>query len=170
MNNSAFYITTNEVPEFGDDDEYVKRRIAVFKTKSLPQYTSGADCWMFDHAMDCISWLANKIKEHRDHEDLWYDTGKPANQCIIENESGLRFFRCRRCAEGYDGRFKSKCNNRSEMVQSTNAIHNSFNLEVKRQRLATKRKAIKSVVLSHAQYLSQTKWNSRLNWNNRSAH
>ena len=32
MNN----LTTNEVPEFGDDNENVKRRIAVFKTESFP--------------------------------------------------------------------------------------------------------------------------------------
>ena len=39
MNNSLFYITTNEVPDFGDDDQNVKYRIVVFKTKSLCQYT-----------------------------------------------------------------------------------------------------------------------------------
>ena len=61
MNNSPFYITSNEVPDFGDDDENVKRRIAIFRMKCLPQYTSGADRSMFDHAMDCISWLANEI-------------------------------------------------------------------------------------------------------------
>ena len=74
MNNSPFYITPNEVPDFGDDDENVKRRIAIFRTKSLPQYTSGADRWMFDHAMECISWLANKavvrnaarVRHHRE--------------------------------------------------------------------------------------------------------
>ena len=113
MNNSPFYITVNEVPEFGDDDENVKRPIAVFKTKSLPQYTSSADRWVFDHAMDCISWLANEITEHRDHidnEDLWYETGNAANQCIIENESGLRFFDVEAVrGEGHNGRFKSKC-------------------------------------------------------------
>ena len=57
MNNSPFYITSNAVPDFSDDDENVKRRIAIFRTKSLPHYTSGADRWMFDHAMDCISRL-----------------------------------------------------------------------------------------------------------------
>ena len=91
---------------------------------------------MFDHAMDCISSLANEITEHRDHiddEDLWYETGNTANQCIIENESGLRFFDVDAVAGlGW-----------SEMAQSTHAIHDSFNLEVKRQRLATKRKSHK---------------------------
>ena len=128
--------------------------------ESLPQYTSGADRWMFDHAMDCISWLANEITEHRDHiddEDLWYETGNAANQCIIENESGLRFFDVEAVARVTMDDLKASMNNRSEMVQSTNAIHDSFNVEVRRQRS------------SHAQHLSWTKWNNRLSWNNRSA-
>ena len=98
---------------------------------------------MFDHAMDCISWLANEITENRDHiddEDLWYKTGNAANQCIIENKSGLQFFDVDAVARVTIDDLKANANNRSEMVQSTNAINDSFNVEVKRQRLATKRK------------------------------
>ena len=39
-NNSPFYITTNHVPDFGNEDENVKRRIAIFNT-SLPEAISG---------------------------------------------------------------------------------------------------------------------------------
>ena len=98
---------------------------------------------MFDHAMDCISWLANEIKEHRNHvgdEDLWYERGNAASECIIENESGLRFFDVEAVARVTMDDLKANANNRSEMVQFTNAMHGSFNLEVKRQRLATKRR------------------------------
>ena len=32
LNNSPYYITANEVPDFGDDDENVRRRIQIFNT------------------------------------------------------------------------------------------------------------------------------------------
>jgi hypothetical protein len=69
MTNSPFYITTNEVPNFGEDDENVKRRIVVFNTTSLPTTTPGADCWMYTNAIHCIAWLANKITTFRRHVD-----------------------------------------------------------------------------------------------------
>ena len=46
MNNSPFYITTNEVPDFRDEDDNVKRRIAIFKTATLPTTIKGADKWI----------------------------------------------------------------------------------------------------------------------------
>ena len=42
-NNSPFYITTNNVPDFGDEDDNVKRRIQVLQTTSLPNPISGID-------------------------------------------------------------------------------------------------------------------------------
>ena len=36
VNNSAFYITTNNVPNFGrDQDANVKRRLKIFETQSM---------------------------------------------------------------------------------------------------------------------------------------
>jgi hypothetical protein len=57
-NNSPFYITTNYVPDFGSEDENVKRRIVVYNTSSLPSINTGIDRWIYDHAMDCIAWIA----------------------------------------------------------------------------------------------------------------
>ena len=135
MNNSPFYITSNEVPDFGDDDENVKRRIAIFRTKSLPHYTSGADRWMFDHAMDCISWLENEITRLRHHipaEELWYETQYRSG--IIENENNaLRLFDVDIVARVTMDELKGKSKDQSGVVESTDAIHESFHLEVRRR-------------------------------------
>ena len=53
-NNSPFYITTNSVPDFGEESENVERRISVFRTQALPITTAGMDKWMFDNAMDLL--------------------------------------------------------------------------------------------------------------------
>ena len=42
-NNSPFYITTNSVPDFGEESENVERRISVFRTQALPVTTAGMD-------------------------------------------------------------------------------------------------------------------------------
>eukprot|EP00112_Aurelia_sp_Birch-Aquarium-sp1_P010315 Seg2209.2 transcript_id=Seg2209.2/GoldUCD/mRNA.D3Y31 product="hypothetical protein" protein_id=Seg2209.2/GoldUCD/D3Y31 len=48
---SPFYITTNEVPYFGVDDENVKRRVKIFETKSLPKCKTNVDRWTRENAM-----------------------------------------------------------------------------------------------------------------------
>ena len=54
INNSPFYITTNDVPNFGNEDENVKRWIIAFETKSLPETRPGIDKWLCKNAMHCI--------------------------------------------------------------------------------------------------------------------
>ena len=62
FNNCPFYITTNEVPDFGQgEQEKVLRRVAIYATQSLPQVNIGADKWIFDNAMDCVAWMAEQI-------------------------------------------------------------------------------------------------------------
>ena len=70
--NIPFYIATNQLA--GDDDIY--RKTQVFRTRSLPSPTPGADRWIFDHAMDCIAWMANVINENVqliEQEERWYE-------------------------------------------------------------------------------------------------
>ena len=145
MNNSPFYITSNEVPYFGDDDENVKRQIAIFRTKSLPQYTSSANRWMFDHAMDCISWLANEITRLPHHipaEELWYETQHGSG--IIKNENNAtRLFHVDAVARVTMDELKGRSKDQSDVVQSTDTIHKSFHLEATRHRLSRKRQAHK---------------------------
>ena len=65
INKSPFYITTNDVPKFGNEDENVKRRIIVFETKSLPETRPRIDKCLCKNAMDCIVWTAEEIEHHR---------------------------------------------------------------------------------------------------------
>jgi hypothetical protein len=61
LNNSPFYITTNNLPNFGKEEyDNVKRRIEIFTTMSLPQTLPGIDKWIYDHEMDSIAWIAEK--------------------------------------------------------------------------------------------------------------
>ena len=77
FNNSHFYITTNQVPDFGEDEqENVLRRIIVYKTQSLPEVNIGADKWIFDNAMDCVAWMAEQINQNLpnvDANERWYE-------------------------------------------------------------------------------------------------
>ena len=94
MNNSPFYITANKVQHFGDDNDNVKRRIEVFETRSLPHCIPGVDHWMYDHAMDCVSWLANKITTNHEQinpDELWYEPTHNDLQMINVNE-GFKLF------------------------------------------------------------------------------
>ena len=63
-NRCSFYITTNEVPYFGNDEENVQRRIRVFRTKLLESCLTNVDRWIRDNPMDCIVWIAQEIEEN----------------------------------------------------------------------------------------------------------
>ena len=89
-NNSPFYITTNDVPNFRKEDESIKRRIRIFHTTSLPNTIPGIDSWIFDHAMDCIVWTAEEIHQHRDlicHEEFWYENCENALVASVDGAS-----------------------------------------------------------------------------------
>jgi hypothetical protein len=94
LNNSPYYITTNEVPDFGKDDENVKRRIAIFTTTSLPRTRTGIDRWIYDHAMDCVAWIANEINNNRHllpQDELWYEQTQTLTFTISAKEGESLF-------------------------------------------------------------------------------
>ena len=77
INNSAFYITTNNVPNFGEDeDANVKRRLKMFETRSMPNPDSKIEPWYRQNSMHCIAWAAKEITQHRNlvnRDELWYE-------------------------------------------------------------------------------------------------
>ena len=95
LNNSPYYITTNNLPTFGkEEDENVQRRIEVFRTKSLPQTLPGIDRWIYDHGMDCIAWIASEIDKYRDQIDpneLWYEPNNLGPLTMLPNEGQSLF-------------------------------------------------------------------------------
>ena len=65
INNSPlFYITTNDVHNFGNEDENIKGRIIAFETKSLPETRPGIDKWLCKNAMNCIVRTAEETEHH----------------------------------------------------------------------------------------------------------
>ena len=61
-NRIPFYITTNELSYFGNDDVNLKRRVRVFTTKSLDSCETNVDRWIKDNPVDCIVWCAEEIE------------------------------------------------------------------------------------------------------------
>lgn len=135
MNNSPYYITTNLVPDFGREDENVKRRIAVFTTTSLPKTLAGVDRWIFDHALDCVVWMAEEITANHgmiDADELWYEGNSlPAN--IIDNNQGAKLYQSNRMQSVTNTDLQHGF--RSTAVES-NPIDESFEVEYTRRRLA----------------------------------
>ena len=138
---SPFYITTNNVPDFGTENENVERCIHLFTTSSLPTPTSGIDQWLFDNAMHCIAWMADEINSHRSlipPAELWYEDDDNVNKMVPSQNIAVQW-------------------KRSEIVQITEAdldperqdqntrlsddtIHSGFIAEAKSRRLARKRR------------------------------
>ena len=101
INNSSFYITTNNVPNFGkDEDANVKRRLKIFKTKSMQNPNSKIESWYHQNSMHCIAWTADEITRHRyliDKDELWYedvtdDRGEAEAIADLANGDGAAFF------------------------------------------------------------------------------
>ena len=78
-NNSAFYITTNHVPHFGEDENaIVKCRLKIFETQSMAKSDSKVEPWCRQkrHALYCLAWAAMQITQHRhlvEKDELWYE-------------------------------------------------------------------------------------------------
>ena len=90
---APFYITTNDVPYFGEDDENVRRRIRVFNTKSIKDDKSikNVDQWCDVHAMDCIVWTANELDENIDivdKDERWCENAPPVEKDRYERRAG----------------------------------------------------------------------------------
>ena len=129
MNNSPFYITTNEVPDFGDDDDNVNRRIAIFETTTLPTTIKGADKWIYDNAMDCLVWLANEVsslRTHIDADELWYESTCGWEEMTIPNNQGTKLFDAVAIARITNENLDDA--NTPELVKLTSVVHESVTL------------------------------------------
>ena len=71
-----FYIATNRLTNYGDENHRIYKRCSVYQTKALPSPTPGAYQWIYDHAMDCVAWMADMINNYIDlieQEERWYE-------------------------------------------------------------------------------------------------
>ena len=91
-NRCPFYITTNKVPHFGNDEENVQRRIRVFKTKSAESCLTNVDRWIMDNPMDCIVWITQEIEENIelvDVDERWYEGNPHVGNDVAVTERGI---------------------------------------------------------------------------------
>ena len=82
-NNAGIYLTCNSLPDFGDDQQHILKRLAVFETKSLENPALEAPQWIEDHAMECLVWLINEINRNSEHlqvEERFYE--KKHDECV----------------------------------------------------------------------------------------
>ena len=94
VNKAPFYITTNDLPKFGSEDENVKRRVEVFETKAMSSTLSNVNDWLRRNCMDCIVWLANEINrllQYLDEEDRWFESFEADDKEDFVNGSGKVF-------------------------------------------------------------------------------
>ena len=140
LNNSPYYITSNNVPDFGDEDENVGRRIQIFRTKSLPSTTTGMDKWVCDNAMHCIAWIAEELAQNHQHitsEELWYEQSDPQDLTVSGNQ-GMSLFRVDHLLQigPADLRNDEDTNNDSDVLRT---IHDRFAQERQAQRFHRRR-------------------------------
>lgn len=90
FNEFPFFFTANEEPTFGVEDVNVKRRLKIFRTKSLPSTDIEANRFLRKNPMDCIAWCALKITELRhliEQEELFYEENyESENKKLNERE------------------------------------------------------------------------------------
>ena len=78
----------------GDEDENVRRRIDIFTTKYLPRTRPRVNRWLYDHAINCVAWIAEEINANREYmakEKLWYEAGHSQALTIPANEGESLF-------------------------------------------------------------------------------
>jgi len=58
---SGVFMTCNELPNFGDEQANVMRRLSVFETKALTDHHPEAPNWIKENAMECLVWMMTFI-------------------------------------------------------------------------------------------------------------
>ena len=60
-----FYITSNKLPDFGEHNDAVMCRLAVFHTRTIPNRKKKYHRWYKSHAMECLHFMAEEISRYR---------------------------------------------------------------------------------------------------------
>ena len=63
-NQAGMYLTCNVLPDFGDEQPNVNRRIAVFHTKEIKDIKTQAPKWIENNPMECLVWVINEINRN----------------------------------------------------------------------------------------------------------
>ena len=69
------YITCNQLPNYGPEQEHVMRRLHVFHTRSLAEKNVEAPAWMEKNAFNILLWMVKEMREHKkliDQSELFF--------------------------------------------------------------------------------------------------
>ena len=83
-NQAGMYLTCNVLPNFGDEQCNVDRRISVFHTKELKEPNIHAPRWIENHPMECLVWIISEINRNLKYvsqQERFYET--PYDEEII---------------------------------------------------------------------------------------
>ena len=79
---AGVYLTCNEIPDYGSEQENVELRLYICRTKKLAHLCGDAPRWIEENAMQCLLWLAlfiNKNIEHVEPEERFYERPRDVN-------------------------------------------------------------------------------------------
>ena len=68
--NSGVFMTCNRLPDFGEEQENIRRRLAIYETRALVSASPEAPEWMRRNDMGCLTWAINQINSHTNLLDL----------------------------------------------------------------------------------------------------
>ena len=74
--NGGVYLTCNKVPDYGDEQVNIERRLYICPTVALPTKYPEAPRWLEDNAMQCLVWMATLISAnvHKiEQEERFYE-------------------------------------------------------------------------------------------------
>ena len=62
--NAGVYMTCNKLPDYGEEQQNIERRLYICETTQLRDKAPEAPRWIRENAMRCIVWMANVINSN----------------------------------------------------------------------------------------------------------
>ena len=80
-----YFITTNDLPDYGKFNDSVLLRLYIVNAQSLPSLVSGMMEWYEENAFECILWAVNQVERYKfyiEPEELRYLKCPTAQTCL----------------------------------------------------------------------------------------
>ena len=126
---------------------------------SLPQTLTGIDRWIYDHAMDCIAWIASEIDKYQheiDPSDMWYQPDNSGDGPLIMAPTKAKIFSIRNKSDEYPPRIwlitMQMCL-RTRSKQSTKVLRLSLLCDVSPGREEQRVEEYKTMMIEHLKAL-----------------
>ena len=87
---AGVYITCNKIPDYGDEQPNIERRLYICHTKELQQKLNDAPQWIENNAMRCLLWMANFINSNIrliEKEERFYELPRNVDSKAFSRDS-----------------------------------------------------------------------------------